>query len=132
METSPASDFEITALISPEHYSLQIIVYSIYMHLPVQTIKRPAAHTEVSGYECQRIHDHSTIYLMGLQHNNIIQFKPPRMLLPLLRLNCIIASIGLVIQHNLGQLTVGKTGKAIRSEINAPCRALQMSVVHKA
>ncbi len=91
METSPASAFEITALISPEHYSLQIIVYPIYMHLPVQTIKRPAACTEVSGYECQRIHDHSTIYLMGLQHNNIIQFKPPRMSLPLLRLNCIIA-----------------------------------------
>lgn len=98
----------------------------------MQTVKRPAARTEVSGYECQRIHDHSTISLMGLQHNTTIHFKPPRISLPLLRLNYIIVSIGLVIMHSLGQLTVGKTGKGIRSEINAPCRALQMSVIYTA
>lgn len=105
-------------MISPVHYSLQIFVYPPYIHLPVQTIKRPGAHTEVSKYECQRIHDHITMYLMGLQHN---RFKPPRISRPLLRLNRIISSIGLVIMHDLGQLTDGKAGKTNRSDINSPC-----------
>lgn len=54
---------------------------------------------------------------MGLQHN---RFKPPRISGYLLRLNRIIASIGLVIMHDLGQLTDGKAGKTNRSDINSP------------
>lgn len=55
---------------------------------------------------------------MGLQHN---RFKPYIISLPLLRMNRIIASIGLVIMHDLGQLTDGEAGKTNSSDFNAPC-----------
>lgn len=124
IERSPAADTEITTLISPVHYSLQIFVYPSYIHLPVQTIKRPA-HKEVSEYKCQRIHDHITIYLISLHHNG---FKTPRIPRPLLRLSRVIASIGLVIMHDLGQQMEGKAGKTNRSDINPPCVDLYESL----